>query len=84
MEYGATIWNPHLNGDIDKIKRIQNRALRFAKKAYKSRETGGITRMREDLELETLEERQLSLRQAQCCISFFTHVVYVDAPFQVV
>jgi hypothetical protein len=62
MEYGAIIWNPHLNGDIDKIKRIQNRAIRFAKKAYKSRETGGITRMREDLELETLEERQLSLR----------------------
>jgi hypothetical protein len=62
MEYGATIWIPHLNGDIDKIKRIQNKAIRFAKKAYQSRETGGITRMREDLELETLEERQLSLR----------------------
>ena len=29
MEYGAIIWNPHLNGDIDKIKRIQNRAIRF-------------------------------------------------------
>jgi hypothetical protein len=46
MEYGATIWNPYLKRDI-----IQNR---FAKKDYKSRETGAITRMREDLELETL------------------------------
>jgi hypothetical protein len=32
------------------------------KKDYKSRERGAITRMREDLELETLEERRLSLR----------------------
>jgi hypothetical protein len=45
MEYGATIWNPYLKRDI-----IQNR---FVKKDYKSRETGAITRMREDLELET-------------------------------
>ena len=44
------------------LERIQNRAIRFAKKDYKSRETGAITRMREDLELETLEERRLSLR----------------------
>jgi hypothetical protein len=62
MEYGATIWNPYLKGDIDKLERIQNRAIRFAKKDYKSRETGVITRMIEDLELETLEERRLSLR----------------------
>ena len=62
MEYGATIWNPYLKGDIDKLKRIQNRAIRFVKKDYKSRETGAITRMREDLELETLEDRRLSLR----------------------
>jgi hypothetical protein len=62
MEYGATIWNPYLKGDIDKLERIQNRAIRFAKKDYKSRETGAITRMREDLEIETLEERRLNLR----------------------
>jgi hypothetical protein len=37
-------------------------AIGFAKKDYKSRETGAITRMREDLELETLEERRPSLR----------------------
>jgi hypothetical protein len=42
---------------IVKLERIQNRATRFAKKDYTSRETGAITRMREDLELETLEER---------------------------
>jgi hypothetical protein len=63
MEYEATIWNPYLKGDIDKLERIQNRA----KKDYKSRETGAITRMREDLELETLEERRLSLRLILMC-----------------
>jgi hypothetical protein len=51
MEYGATTWNPYLKGDIEKLERIQNRAIRFVKKDYKSRETGAITRMREDLEL---------------------------------
>ena len=62
MEYGATIWNPYLKGDIEKLERILNSAIRIAKKDYKSRETGAITRLREDLELETLEERRLSLR----------------------
>ena len=61
MEYGATIWNPYLKGDIEKLERILNSAIRIAKKDYKSRETGAITRLREDLELETLEERRLSL-----------------------
>jgi hypothetical protein len=46
----------------DKLERIQNRAIRFVKKDYKSRETRAITRMRENLELETLEDRRLSLR----------------------
>jgi hypothetical protein len=62
MEYRATICNPYLKGDIDKLERIQNRSIMFAKHDYKSRETGAITRMREDLELDTLEERRLRLR----------------------
>ena len=32
MEYGATIWNPYLKEDIDRLERIQNRAISFAKK----------------------------------------------------
>ena len=49
MEYGATIWNPYLQGDIDKLERIQNRAVRFIKKDYKSRDPGSITSMKKDL-----------------------------------
>jgi len=43
MEYGATIWNPYLKGDIDKLEKIQNRAIRFIKKDYKTRTPGSIT-----------------------------------------
>jgi len=63
MEYGATIWNPYLKGDIDKLEKIQNRTIRFIKRDYRSRERGCITKMRrKELELETLEERRQSLR----------------------
>jgi hypothetical protein len=62
MEYGATIWNPYLKWDIDKLERIQNRGIRFIKKNYRSRRPGSITTMKRLLELETLEERRHSLR----------------------
>ena len=62
MEYGATIWNPYLKGDIDKLERIQNRGIRFIKKDYRSRGPGSITTMKRQLELEALEERRHSLR----------------------
>jgi hypothetical protein len=61
MEYGATIWNQYLKGDIDKLERIQNRGIRFIKKDYRSRGPGSITTMKRQLELETLEERRHSL-----------------------
>jgi hypothetical protein len=62
MIFKMFCFDVYLKGDIDKLERIQNRAIRFVKKDYKSRETGAITRMREDLELETLEDRRLSLQ----------------------
>ena len=58
MEYGATIWNPYLKRDIDKLEKIQNRAIRVIKRDYRSRERGCRTKMRKELELETLEERR--------------------------
>jgi hypothetical protein len=61
MEYGATIWNPYLKEDIDKLEKIQSRAIRLIKRDYRSRERGCITKMRKELELETLEERRQSL-----------------------
>jgi hypothetical protein len=61
MEYGATIWNPYLKGNIDKLEKIQNRAMRFIKRDNRSRERVCITKMRNEIELETLEERRQSL-----------------------
>jgi hypothetical protein len=63
MEYAATIWNPYLKGDIDKLEKIHNRVICFIKRDYRSRERGCITKMRKELVvLETLEERRQSLR----------------------
>ena len=39
-------------GDIDKLERIQNRAVRFIKKDYKSRDPGSITSVKIDLEID--------------------------------
>jgi hypothetical protein len=48
---------------LDKFEKIQNWAIRFIKRDYRSRERGCITKMRKELvELETLEERRQSLR----------------------
>lgn len=59
MEHTATLWNPYLKGAKDKLKMIQNRAIRFIKKDNKSREKGSIEKLREELELETLEDTRL-------------------------
>ena len=62
MEYGTAIWNPFLKVYIDKLERIPNRATRFIKKDYHNGSPGTITKVKQDLELDTLEERRESLR----------------------
>ena len=32
LEYAVQAWNPHLQGEIDKIERVQRRAIRSKKK----------------------------------------------------
>lgn len=51
LEYGAVIWNPYMQKDIDNLERIQHVAARFRTKDYDSRELGCVTRMLEKLEL---------------------------------
>ncbi len=62
MEYGATIWDPHLKTDIDKLEKIQRRAARFITGDYKTRSPGCVTKMLHDLDLPTLEQRRKELR----------------------
>ncbi len=58
LEYGSVVWDPYLQGDVDRIERVQRSAARFITKDYRSREEGSVTAMLETLELAPLHERR--------------------------
>jgi hypothetical protein len=62
LEYGATVWDPYLRQDIEKLERVQRQAARFITKDYKSRSPGCVSNMLKELNLSTLEERRRQLR----------------------
>ena len=62
MEYGATVWNPYLKKDINRLERVQHQAARFITKDYKSREKGCVTKMLNDLDIPSLETRRKEAR----------------------
>ena len=58
LEYGASIWDPHLEKDINKLENIQRKAARFITNNHHSREPGSMTNMLKDLGLQTLQRRR--------------------------
>ena len=70
LEYGACVWDPYLQKDIDNLERVQRRALRFITGDYTSRDPGSITSMRQRLNLPTLASRRQVLKLS----SFFKAV----------
>ena len=62
IEYGATVWDPHLEKDIHKLERIQRKAVRFITSDYRSRDPGSVTQMLKDQKLATLKERRKDKR----------------------
>ena len=62
LDYGSTIWDPHLKCDIEKLERIQRQGARFITNDYKSREVGSMTKMLEELDLKPLHQRRKDLR----------------------
>ena len=62
LEYGAIVWDPFLQGDIDRVERVQRRAARFICQDYRSRTPGSISSMLKDLDLQTLQARRKELR----------------------
>ena len=64
LEYGAIIWDPYLQQDIDNIERVQRKAARFLTNDYRSRESGCVTQMLQKLDLPTLQNRRKELRLA--------------------
>ena len=62
MEYGAAVWDPHTKACINKVEMVQRRAARYVLGRY--RNTSSVGEMLDQLEWETLEERQKYARLA--------------------
>jgi len=64
IEYGAIVWDPHLQQDIDRLDRVQRQGVRFITGDYKSRTPGCVTQMMLNQNLPSLQERRKHLRLA--------------------
>ena len=62
LEYGATIWDPHLAKDINSLEMVQRKAARFVKHDY--RRTSSVTAMLAELGWKNLADRRRELRLA--------------------
>ena len=60
IEFAATIWDPYLKTDIDRLERIQRRAARFVQGDY--RQSSSVTTMLNNLRWPSLAERRKELR----------------------
>ena len=58
--YASVIWDPYRQNQIDQLEKIQRRAVRFINGNYQR--DISVTRMREDLQLQLLEERRRQAR----------------------
>ena len=62
LEYGAVVWDPHLQKDIDKLERVQRSAARFIAGNYRTRTPGFVTKILDHHQLPTLQQRREDLR----------------------
>ena len=67
LEYGATIWDPYLEKDINKIEKIQRKAVRFICNDYRSKTPGSVTKMQKELQLPDLKVRR---KEKRLCFLF--------------
>ena len=75
LEYGAVVWDPHLQQHIDILERTQRKAARFITRDYRSREPGSMTKMLANLELDPLVSRRKLLR-----LALFYRIAQGDIP----
>ena len=66
LEYASTVWTPHDN-DSNQLGIVQRRAVNFVKKDYSR--TSSVTAMRQDLGLDTLQQRR---DQARLSMMYYT------------
>ena len=62
LEHGATVWDPYLQSDIDKLEQIQRSAARFITGDYRSMTPGSVTKLLTKCNLPPLQERRRHLR----------------------
>ena len=58
LEYGSTVWDPYLKQDVDSLERVLRQAARFIKRDYRTRETGCVGHVLQELNLPPLQERR--------------------------
>ena len=62
LEYAATVWDPFLSSDINRLEQVKRRGARYVHNNYWVRTPGFVTKMIGDLGWQTLEDRRRNLR----------------------
>ena len=70
LEYGAAVWDPYRQKDIDLIERTQRSAARFITGDYRSTSPGSVTKLLQKAKLQPLQDRRKHL-----CLSLLYKVV---------
>lgn len=75
LEYAASIWDPHIQRNINAVERVQRRAARFVQNQYQ--QTSSVTALLEQLQWPTLQ-----LRRQQAKIIMLHRIIhnFVDIP----
>ncbi len=64
MDYSSIVWDPYLLKDINALEKVQKRAARYISNNYSDRTPGSMTRILEDLDFISLQDRRKNLRLA--------------------
>jgi len=78
LEYAASVWDPHLAKDINKLENIQRRSARFVKGDYRT--TSSVTQMLQELDWQDLQSRRRDLRLALYCIKWLCRAGFRHGP----
>ena len=70
LEYGSSVWDPHYEGLIDDLEKVQKRAVRFVTRSY-TYEKGSMTDILKKLKWESLQKRR---KDNRIILLYFTKV----------
>ena len=62
LEYAASVWDPHHQKDINKLEKVQRKAVRFITGNYRRRRRTSVTALRSDMGLPTLKQRRTATK----------------------